>query len=133
VRNRGSIGSRHVPVGKAPLPRATLVGLFLATLCRFVWSESIQISGNQSNFVTTCEWPSSARAPFQLRKAIVAAHGGRRISASANWSAHVPGPGIPTRVLSRPIPLNGPWQVQLMNKDGVAPVMWGYAQHFASN
>jgi hypothetical protein len=108
-----------------------LVGLFLLPLDRLFWSEDIQIPDNQSEFVTTAN-AVVCRTPFQLRKAIAAAHAndGFRVR---ELECKRPGPGIPARVLSRAIPLNGPWQVQLMHKDVLAPVVWGYAQHFASN
>jgi hypothetical protein len=133
VRNANARGvsGRDMSRLVKPAVACTLVGLFLLPCAGSFWSESIQISGNQSNFVTTAN-AVVCRAPFQLRKAIVAAHGddGFRVR---ELECTRPGPGIPTRVLSRPIPLNGPWQVQLINKDGLAPVMWGYAQHFASD
>jgi hypothetical protein len=78
-----------------PAVACTLVGLFLLPCAGSFWSESIQISGNQSNFVTTAN-AVVCRAPFQLRKAIVAAHGddGFRVR---ELECTRPGPGIPTR------------------------------------
>jgi hypothetical protein len=106
----------------------SLVGLFLLHFDRSFWSEDIQILDNQSDFVTTAN-AVVCRTPFQLRKAIIAAHAddGFRVR---ELECKRPGAGIAARVLSRTIPLNGPWQIQLMDKDGLTPVMWGHAQHF---
>lgn len=109
----------------------SLVGLFLLPFDRLFWSEDIQVPDNQSDFVTTAN-AVVCRAPFQLRKAIVAAHVGDGFRVR-ELECKRPGAGIPARVLSRTIPLNGPWQIQLMDKDGLTPVMWGYAQHFESD
>ncbi len=107
----------------------SLVALFLLPFDRLFWSD--QVPDNQSDFVTTAN-AVVCRAPFQLRKAIVAAHAGDGFRVR-ELECKRPGAGIPARVLSRTIPLNGPWQIQLMDKDGLTPVMWGYAQHFESD
>ena len=129
--NAAGVSGPGLPELAKAAAACSLVGLFLLPFDRLFWSEDIQIPDNQSEFVTTAN-AVVCRTPFQLRKAIAAAHAddGFRVR---DLECKRPGPGIPARVLSQAIPLNGPWQVQLMHKDGLAPVMWGYAQHFASH
>lgn len=72
------------------------------------------------------------RTPFQLGKAIIAADNGdgtrvRQLDCTR------PGSGVRAKIIDPNMPLNGPWQVQLIYKDGSRPIMWGYAQDFQSN
>jgi hypothetical protein len=133
VRNANAAGvsGPGLPELAKAAAACSLVGLFLLSFGRLFWSEDIQVPDNQSDFVTTAN-AVVCRAPFQLRKAIVAAHAGDGFRVR-ELECKRPGAGIPARVLSRTIPLNGPWQIQLMDKDGLTPVMWGYAQHFESD
>jgi hypothetical protein len=70
--------------------------------------------------------------PFQLRKAIVAAH---RDEAQRVWQLGCIRAGRGMRViLSDGIaPPHGPWQVQLVPDDGPSFIMWGYASSFIAN
>ena len=70
--------------------------------------------------------------PFQLRKAIVAAH---REEAQRVWELGCVRAGRGTKVILSDAlaPPYGPWQVQLMRDDGPSLVMWGYATSFTAD
>src|SRR5437660_5713309 len=66
--------------------------------------------------------------PFQLRKAIVAAH------RDGVWQLGCmrAGRGMKVILSDALAPPYGPWQVQLMPDDGPSLVMWGYASSFTA-
>jgi hypothetical protein len=70
--------------------------------------------------------------PFQLRKAIVAAH---RDEAQRVWQLGCmrAGRGIKVILSDAIAPPYGPWQVQLLPGDGPSLVMWGYASSFTAD
>jgi hypothetical protein len=69
--------------------------------------------------------------PFQLRKAIVAAH---RDEAQRVWQLGCmrAGRGIKVIFSDGIAPPYGPWQVQLVPDDGPSLSMWGYASSFTT-
>jgi hypothetical protein len=69
--------------------------------------------------------------PFQLRKAIVAAH---RDEAQLVWQLGCmrAGRGMKAILSDGITPPYGPWQVQLVPDDGPSLVMWGYASSFTA-
>ena len=67
--------------------------------------------------------------PFQLRKAIIAAHLGdegrmRRLGCMRTRD------GVRAIVIDESVPFAGPWQVRLMPDGAPAVTMWGYASSF---
>jgi hypothetical protein len=70
--------------------------------------------------------------PFQLRKAIVAAH---RDEAQRVWQLGCmrTGRGMKAILSDGIAPPYGPWQVQLVPDNGPSSIMWGYASSFTAN
>src|SRR5260370_40255458 len=70
--------------------------------------------------------------PFQLRKAIVAAH---RNEAQRVWQLGCirAGRGVKVILSDAIAPPYGPWQIQFLPDDGPSLVMWGYASSFTAD
>jgi hypothetical protein len=67
--------------------------------------------------------------PFQLRKAIIAAHHGdeRRVR---RLGCMTTSDGVSAILIDESAPFAGPWQVRLMPEGAPAATMWGYASSF---
>lgn len=67
--------------------------------------------------------------PFQIRKAIVAMvqDDGARVRRLACIR---PGAGTRVRVVSMPVTVYGPWEIQLISERAMVGPMWGYADQF---
>lgn len=72
------------------------------------------------------------RSPFQLRKAIVAAH---QSDSDRVWSLAcvVLTAGSKVRLGSMHATKCGPWKIELISDDGPASAWWGYADQFEAD
>jgi hypothetical protein len=104
---------------KHPLPIALVLSL-------------VPLGAETSNLeIRTVAGAVLCTTPFQLRKAIVAAHRGEAARVR-QLGCTVTGEGVKAIVTDRSAPFAGPWQVRLMPEGAPAITMWGYTSSFKS-
>jgi hypothetical protein len=103
---------------------------FAVAVVGTVWLrwESLGSVDVETSFYRTKAETVVCETPFQIRKAIVAMvqDDGARIRSLACIR---PGAGKRVRVVSMPVTVYGPWEIQLISEQTTAP-MWGYADQF---
>ena len=122
----GPAGSKLPPfwLGVALL---ALVGVWLARTNVLSSTEPIEALREQTQMVTRAGAVVCA-TPFQLRRAIIAAHlgeGGRVLQLGCMR------PRMGTRgvLIFKTMMLNGPWEVELIDESGSRTFVWTYAQY----
>ena len=94
--------------------------------------ESLQPPDFETSYYRTKADTVVCETPFQIRKAIVAMvrDDGARIGSLACTR---PGAGKRVRVVSMPVTKYGPLELKLISEQGVAALMWGYADQFEAD
>jgi hypothetical protein len=101
-------------------------------ILRITWMLSLVPGGaDKSDLeVYTVSGGVLGETPFQLRKAIIAAHCGDK-ERVRRLGCIVTAEGVKAALINQRMPFAGPWQVQLMMEDRLASRMLGYASSFA--
>jgi hypothetical protein len=103
------------------MKRFLLVAIVISLMALGVHGEELEIR--------TVHGAVLCATPFQLRKAIVAAH---RDEAQRVWQLGCmrTGQGMTVNLSGGITPRYGPWQVQLVTDSGPTITLWGYASSF---
>ncbi len=123
-------GPRHSATASSSIRTRTLFALIapIPVLIRIALSCVAPIPDPSGRLITETG-TVVCRNPFDLRKAIVAAHQGDGMRL-LQLDCKRPGANSPVRALAGSMPLNGPWHIELTDDEGIASKAWAYGQEF---